>query len=93
KFGINDGLPQQSGGNTPISLHCDEFSELMGDEFIPLINKGGGAGIQITAYTQTLPDIEAKIGNSAKAAQVVGNFNSLVMLRVRHTETAELLTR
>ncbi|MBL1697649.1 conjugative coupling factor TraD, PFGI-1 class, partial [Klebsiella pneumoniae] len=64
-----------------------------GDEFIPLINKGGGAGIQITAYTQTLPDIEAKIGNSAKAAQVVGNFNSLVMLRVRHTETAELLTR
>lgn len=44
KFGINDGLPQQSGGNTPISLHCDEFSELMGDEFIPLINKGAARG-------------------------------------------------
>ncbi len=65
----------------------------MGNEFIPLINKGGGAGVEVTAYTQTLPDIEARTGNAAKAAQVVGNFNSLVMLRVRHTETAELLTR
>ncbi|MBZ3655961.1 hypothetical protein JS565_16995 [Salmonella enterica subsp. enterica serovar Senftenberg] len=38
----------------------------MGDEFIPLINKGGGAGVQVTAY-QTLSDIEARIGDRAKA--------------------------
>ncbi|MFS6933727.1 type IV conjugative transfer system coupling protein TraD [Klebsiella oxytoca] len=93
KFGINDGLPGEEGKKTPISLHCDEFNELMGDEFIPLINKGGGAGIEVTAYTQTLPDIEARLGSAAKAAQIVGNFNSLVMLRVRHTETAELMTK
>lgn len=65
----------------------------MGDEFIPLINKGGGAGVQVTAYTQTLSDIEARIGDRAKAGQVVGNFNSLIMMRVRETATAELLTR
>src|SRR3546814_4111642 len=65
----------------------------MGDEFIPLINKGGGAGLQVTAYTQTLSDIEARIGNRAKAGQVIGNFNNLFMLRVRETATAELLTR
>lgn len=64
----------------------------MGDEFIPLINKGGGAGFQVTAYTQTLSDIEARIGNSAKASQVIGNFNSLVMLRVKEKNTAMLLT-
>ncbi|WP_145479762.1 type IV conjugative transfer system coupling protein TraD [Yersinia similis] len=93
KFGINDGLPGSEKEKTPISLHCDEFNELMGDEFIPLINKGGGAGIEVTAYTQTLLDIEARLGSAAKAAQVVGNFNSLVMLRVRHTETAELMTK
>ena len=93
KFGVNDGLPGEDDQKIPISLHCDEFNELMGDEFIPLINKGGGAGVEVTAYTQTLPDIEARTGNAAKAAQVVGNFNSLVMLRARHTETAELLTR
>lgn len=94
KFGVDDGLP----GHTrqpmaPINVHADEFSELMGDEFIPMVNKGGGAGIQVTAYTQTLSDIEARLGNRAKAGQVVGNFNNLIMLRVRETATAELLTK
>ncbi|MCL2591709.1 MAG: type IV conjugative transfer system coupling protein TraD [Betaproteobacteria bacterium] len=94
KHGTNDGLPWGSGsGKTAINLHADEFAELMGDEFIPLINKGGGADIQVTAYTQALSDIEARIGNRAKAGQVIGNFNNLIMLRVRETATAELLTK
>ncbi len=95
KFGIDDGLPPSAdpAAKVPINLHADEFNELRGDEFIPLINKGGGAGIQVTAYTQTLSDIEARLGNHAKAGQVVGNFNNLFMLRVRETATAELLTR
>ncbi|MCC4607838.1 type IV conjugative transfer system coupling protein TraD [Xanthomonas campestris pv. zinniae] len=94
KFGVDDGLPGASANTKiPINVHADEFNELMGDEFIPMVNKGGGAGIQVTAYTQTLSDIEARIGNRAKAGQVVGNFNNLIMLRVRETATAELLTR
>ncbi|MFU4588097.1 type IV conjugative transfer system coupling protein TraD [Pseudomonas aeruginosa] len=94
KFGIDDGLPgAMAGARVPINVHADEFNELMGDEFVPLVNKGGGAGLQVTAYTQTLSDIEARIGNRAKAGQVVGNFNNLFMLRVRETATAELLTR
>lgn len=94
KFGIDDGLPGASNSvKIPINVHADEFNELMGDEFIPMVNKGGGAGIQVTAYTQTLSDIEARIGNRAKAGQVIGNFNNLFMLRVRETATAELLTR
>ncbi|KHN52879.1 conjugal transfer protein TraG [Dickeya fangzhongdai] len=94
KFGVDDGLPDgRPDAKIPINIHADEFNELMGDEFIPMINKGGGAGIQVTAYTQTLSDIEARIGNSAKAGQVIGNFNNLFMLRVRETATAELLTR
>ncbi|WP_127958579.1 type IV conjugative transfer system coupling protein TraD [Serratia microhaemolytica] len=92
KHGIMSGLPGTSEKKTPINLHCDEFNELMGDEFIPLINKGGGAGMQVTAYTQTSSDIEARIGNAAKTAQVQGNFNNLIMLRVRDNVTAELLT-
>lgn len=94
KFGVDDGLPGASANTKiPINVHADEFNELMGDEFIPMVNKGGGAGIQVTAYTQTLSDIEARIGNRAKAGQVVGNFNNLFMLRVRETATAELLTK
>lgn len=46
----------------------------------------------MTAYTQTLSDIEARIGNAAKAGQVIGNFNNLQMLRVREPKTGELLT-
>lgn len=94
KFGVDDGLPGTAPeAKVPINVHADEFNELMGDEFIPMINKGGGAGIQVTAYTQTLSDIEARIGNRAKAGQVIGNFNNLFMLRVRETATAELLTK
>lgn len=94
KFGIDDGLPSDAAHvKIPINVHADEFNELMGDEFIPMVNKGGGAGLQITAYTQTLSDIEARLGNRAKAGQVIGNFNNLIMFRVRETETAELLTR
>ncbi|MGJ0630122.1 type IV conjugative transfer system coupling protein TraD [Xenorhabdus bovienii] len=92
KYGMNAGLPVRHDSKPAINLHCDEFNELMGDEFIPLINKGGGAGMQVTVYTQTSSDIEARIGSPAKTAQVIGNFNTLIMLRVRDNRTAELLT-
>ncbi|MCN1897840.1 type IV conjugative transfer system coupling protein TraD [Escherichia coli] len=92
KHGMNAGLPGVGESKNVVNLHCDEFNELMGDEFIPLINKGGGAGMQVTAYTQTSSDIEARIGNAAKTAQVQGNFNNMIMLRVRENRTAELLT-
>ena len=76
----------------PIVVHMDEFNELMGDEFIPLLNKGGAAGVQVTAYTQTFSDIQAKTRDASKARQVSGNFNSLVMFRVKDIDTAALLT-
>lgn len=37
-------------------------------------------------------DVEARIGNRAKAGQVAGNFNTLLMLRVKELATAEMLT-
>ncbi|KGQ45392.1 conjugal transfer protein TraG [Gallibacterium anatis] len=95
KHGVNEGLPEafSTKNNTvKINLHCDEFNELMGDEFIPLINKGRGAGMQVTAYTQTIADIEARLGNRAKAEQTIGNFNTLIMFRVKSPATAKLLT-
>ncbi|OOF72439.1 type IV conjugative transfer system coupling protein TraD [Rodentibacter caecimuris] len=96
KFGVNEGLPQQANakqGKIAINVHCDEFNELIGDEFIPLINKGGGAGIQVTAYTQTISDIQARTQDRAKAGQIIGNFNTLVMLRVKEQATAEVMTK
>jgi conjugative coupling factor TraD (TOL family) len=92
KHGPGRGLP---GATAPcrIAIHADEFNELIGDEFIPLLNKAAGAGFQVTAYTQTWSDVEARIGSRAKAGQIAGNFNTLIMLRVKEVATAELLTR
>ncbi len=94
KHGVDGGNPEDAKlkERPAISIHADEFNELIGEEFIPLLNKAGGAGLQVTAYTQTLSDIEARIGNPAKARQIIGNCNNLIMLRVRDTDTAELLT-
>lgn len=93
KHGDSGGLREGAEDDqVKINLHCDEFNELMGDEFIPMINKGGGSGLQVTAYSQALADIESKLGNKAKAAQVVANFNNLIMYRVKEQETARLLT-
>ena len=87
------GVSGEDIGTLPtISMHADEFNELIGDEFIPLLNKAGGAGFQVTAYTQTWSDVEASIGSRAKAGQVAGNFNTLIMLRVKELATAEMLT-
>jgi hypothetical protein len=57
-----------------------------------MVNKAGGSGFQITAYTQTANDILAGMGDKAKAGQVAGNFNNLIMLKVKTKDTAEYLT-
>lgn len=91
KYGFNFGQ-SRDGPKRRVSIHADEFNELIGDEFIPMLNKAGGAGFEVTAYTQTWSDVEAKIGSKAKAEQIRGNFNTLIMLRVKATSTAEMLT-
>lgn len=90
--GVNQGLPDIGLDDVAINIHADEFNELIGPEFIPMLNKAGGAGYQVTAYTQTWSDVEAKLQDKSKAGQVAGNFNTIFMLRVRETATAEMLT-
>lgn len=74
-----------------VRLHADELNELIGPEFVQMSNKGRGAGLNITGYSQTRQDIEVKVGSAAKAEQIAGNLNTLIMLRVKNKETAELL--
>lgn len=92
KFGHGVGQSKETV-KRKVSIHADEFNELIGDEFIPLLNKAGGAGYQVTVYTQTWMDVEARIGSAAKAGQIGGNLNTMIMLRVKTTETAEMLTK
>ena len=92
KTGLDPHHPDGKIVLPTVACHFDEVNELMGDEFVPMVNKLGGAGFWISAYTQTVPDIEAKVGSAAKAKQILGNFNNVVMLRVKSQETAEFFT-
>ena len=91
KHGSGYGM-SSSEAQRRVRLHADELNELIGPEFVQLANKGGGAGLFITGYSQTTQDIEAKVGSAAKAEQIGGNLNSLVMLRVKNLDTAKRLT-
>jgi len=74
----------------PLCLHVDEFSNMVRDEFINLLNKAGGAGIKVSAYTQTVNDLGAIFcTNHHKMKMLLGNFGTVAMLRVANEDTAK----
>lgn len=84
---------KESNSNYRLNLHCDELSEIIQDSFVKILNKAGGAGFQVTAYAQTIQDMEVALGSKARAEVTEGNFNTLIMLRVKNEETANLLVK
>ncbi len=75
-----------------LCLYCDEFSEIVQDEFVTLLNKAGGAGFQVIAACQTINDLGAAFsGNFDKAKMLEGNFQSQIFLRVKNKDTAMVL--
>jgi len=84
---------KESNTHYRLNLHCDELSEIIQDSFVKILNKAGGAGFQVTAYAQTIQDMEVALGSKARAEVTEGNFNTLIMLRVKNEETANLLIK
>ncbi len=74
------------------SIFADEVNELISPKFIPLLNKAGGSGVNVTALTQSAADIPAKLQDETLAKVVMDNFNTWIMMRVKSKATAELLT-
>lgn len=75
-----------------ISLFVDEASEVVNAPFVQLLNKGRGAGFQITMALQTISDLTARIGDEARARQILGNCNNLIALRIKDGYTQEYVT-
>ena len=76
-----------------LNLYCDEFSNIVREEFVTLLNKAGGIGIRVTALTQTINDLGAAFSDSQdKAKMLLGNFGTLTMLRVANDDTASNFT-
>lgn len=84
---------KESHADYRLNLHCDELSEIIQDSFVKILNKAGGAGFQVTAYAQTKQDMEVALSSKAKAEVTEGNLNTLIMLRVKNEETANLLVK
>ncbi len=72
-------------------MYLDEVDALVGDEFIPMVNKIRGAGVGIVALSQAVQDFEVALNSVAKQKVIIGNFNNVIMFRVRNKETAALI--
>lgn len=75
-----------------INLIMDEASELVCPPLVQLLNKGRGSGFVIWLLTQTFPDFIAKMGDEARARQILGNCNNLIALRTIDTPTQQFIT-
>lgn len=76
----------------PVNVFIDEAAEVINVPTIQLMNKGGGANFRVTIATQTFADFESRMGDKAKATQVLANTNNKIMLRVIDTETQQYFT-
>lgn len=78
--------------NVPVNVFVDEAAEVINDPCIAMMNKGGGASFRMAVATQTFSDFEARTGSKAKALQVLGNLNNLLVLRVIDGDTQKYIT-
>ena len=81
----------KDGTARPINLFIDEAPEVLNTPTIQLMNKGGGALFRVTIAMQTFADVIVRLGDEAKARQVLGNTNNKIMLRVLDTETQQYI--
>lgn len=75
------------GIGDPVHIFVDEAAEAANVPFVQVLNKGGGARLRMYVATQTIKDFEAKLGNAAMAAQLLGNLNNIISLRVTEEST------
>ncbi|MDS9770543.1 conjugative transfer system coupling protein TraD [Pseudomonas aeruginosa] len=77
----------------PVNIFIDEAAEVINDQLIQLLNKGRGAGINLYIATQTIADFKARMGDEAKAMQVLANANNIICLRILDTDTQEFVAK
>ncbi len=74
-----------------IKLYVDEAAEVVNLPLIQILNKGRGAGFVATLAAQTLPDFIARMGDEARARQILGNCNNLIALRTKDRQTQDFV--
>lgn len=87
-YATNSSAPEHQ-----ISLYIDEAAEAVNMPLIQIMNKGRGAGFNVTLAAQTYPDFIAKMGRKEKADMILGNCNNMIALRTKDTSTQEWIAR
>lgn len=80
----------KAGLRNPMSVYFDEFGSLVTDQFIELLNKCRGAGIEITMAVQTPSDIDKL--NKELTLQIIENSGNLFILKQRLSAGASLFS-
>lgn len=94
-FGIDNGLPRartDQRRKPMVRLHVDEANEIFGREFNPILNKAGGSGVSVVAYTQTISDGAVRLESQDLSNQMLGNFGTIISFKVRGQDTAKYLS-
>lgn len=73
-------------------IYVDEAAEVINDRMTQMLSKGRSSGFELTLASQTLADFAARLGDQAKALQVLGNVNCLVAMCVFDDESIEMVT-
>lgn len=76
----------ETGLNNPISVYFDEFGAIVTPEFIELLNKCRGAGIELTLAFQTGADIDRV--NPDLTRQIIENTANIFILKQRLQDSA-----
>lgn len=76
----------------PVSIYVDEAAEMMNDPFIQALNKGRAAGFELTLASQTISDFISRMGNEAKALQVLGNINTTIAMRLQDNDSIKIVS-
>jgi len=72
----------------PLCLHIDEGDSVLYPGIEHLFNKGRGANLWVSFFTQSMAQIDEAVG-PVLTRSLVDNINTWAYLRVNHPETAE----
>lgn len=79
-------------GNRPVSVYVDEAASTLSQSAIEMLNKGRGAGFEVTLATQLFADFVARFGSEDAARRIIGNTNTLIALRTQDYKTAQYVS-
>ncbi|KAA0574614.1 conjugative transfer system coupling protein TraD [Azospirillum sp. B21] len=79
-------------GNRPVAVYVDEAASTLSQSAIEMLNKGRGAGFEVTLATQLFADYVDRFGSEDSARRILGNTNSLISLRTQDINTAEFIS-